>query len=162
MGFKVGETVVYPRHGACTVKEVKQRVFKGEEREFLVLTLNAGGMQIEVPAGNVEYVGIRGVTSHKELEVVFDVLRAPYVEEPTNWSRRFKSNQEKISSGDVLKIAEVVRDLYRRNEEKALSAAEKVMFAKSLDKLAEEVALSRDTDKESANALLLEVLASGM
>lgn len=162
MNFKVGDTVVYPRHGACTVKEVRKRVFKGEERDFLVLTVNSGGMQIEVPAGNVEYVGIREVTSDSELESVFDILRAPYIEEPTNWSRRFKANQEKLASGDVMKIAEVVRDLHRRNEEKSLSAGEKNMLHKAKGALGSEVALTKGTDEESAQALIEEVLASGL
>ncbi|MEY3407855.1 MAG: hypothetical protein RL038_916 [Actinomycetota bacterium] len=160
MNFKVGDTVVYPRHGACTVQEVRKRVFKGEERDFLVLTVNSGGMQIEVPSGNVEYVGIREVTSDAELESVFDVLRSPYIEEPTNWSRRFKANQEKLASGDVMKIAEVVRDLFRRNEEKSLSAGEKNMLLKAIGSLKSEVALTKSTDEESAEALIREVLES--
>jgi CarD family transcriptional regulator len=158
MSFKVGDIVVYPRHGACTVQDVKKRVFKGEERDFLVLTVNSGGMQIELPAGNVEYVGIRDVTSDSELEAVFDVLRSPYIEEPTNWSRRYKANQEKLASGDVMKIAEVVRDLFRRNEDKTLSAGEKNMLHKAIMSLRSEVALTNNTDEETAEARIMEVL----
>ena len=117
MVFKVGETVVYPHHGASTIEDITVRNIKGREIEYLVLRVQAGGLKIEVPSANADYVGVRDVVSQEGLEKVFDVLRQPYIEEPTNWSRRYKANVEKIASGDVIKVAEVVRDLYRRNED---------------------------------------------
>jgi CarD family transcriptional regulator len=91
---------------------------------------------------------------------VFDVLRQPYIEEPTNWSRRYKANVEKIASGDVIKVAEVVRDLYRRNEDRGLSAGEKRMLVKAVQILRSEVALAEKTDEEKAETLIMEVLAA--
>ena len=91
---------------------------------------------------------------------VFDVLRAPYTEEPTNWSRRYKANLEKLASGDVLKVAEVVRDLWRRNQDRGLSAGEKSMLQKARGVLVGELALAEKTDEEHASTMLDEVLAS--
>ena len=131
MNLEVGETVVYPHHGAATIEEIKKRVIKGEERTYLKLNVSQGDLTIEVPAENVELVGVRDVIDEKGLDEVFDVLRAPITEEPTNWSRRYKSNQEKLASGDVIKVSEVVRDLWRRDQDKGLSAGEKRMLAKA-------------------------------
>jgi CarD family transcriptional regulator len=151
MIFEVGETVVYPHHGAATIIEVKKRVIRGEEKLYLKLDVNQGGLQIEVPAENVDMVGVRDV---------FAVLRAEFTEEPTNWSRRYKANLEKLASGDVLKVAEVVRDLWRRNQDRGLSAGEKSMLQKARGILVGELALAEKTDEEHASTLLDEVLAS--
>jgi len=90
----------------------------------------------------------------------FDVLRAEFTEEPTNWSRRYKANLEKLASGDVIKVAEVVRDLWRRDHDRGLSAGEKRMLAKARQILISELALAEKTDEEKAASVLDEVLAS--
>jgi CarD family transcriptional regulator len=94
------------------------------------------------------------------LERVFGVLRAPHTEEPTNWSRRYKANLEKLHSGNVLKVAEVVRDLWRRERERGLSAGEKRMLAKARQILVSELALAERVEEDRAEILLDEVLAS--
>ncbi|MBN6777348.1 CarD family transcriptional regulator [Pseudoclavibacter alba] len=160
MQFEVGETVVYPHHGAATIAEVKTRKIKGEEKLFLKLNVAQGDLVIEVPADNVDLVGVRDVIGKEGLEEVFDVLRAPITEEPTNWSRRYKSNLEKLASGDVIKVSEVVRDLWRRDQDRGLSAGEKRMLAKARQILISELALAEKTDEERASERLDEVLAS--
>ena len=94
------------------------------------------------------------------LERVFDVLRAAFTEEPTNWSRRYKANLEKLASGDVIKVSEVVRDLWRRDQDRGLSAGEKRMLAKARQILVSEIALALKADEEHAGGVLDEVLAS--
>lgn len=160
MNLEVGETVVYPHHGAATIEEVKTRIIKGEERTYLKLNVSQGDLTIEVPAANVELVGVRDVIDEHGLKEVFDVLQAPITEEPTNWSRRYKSNQEKLASGDVLKVSEVVRDLWRRDQDKGLSAGEKRMLAKARQVLVSELALAEEIDEDAANAHLDKVLAA--
>lgn len=160
MLFEVGETVVYPHHGAATISEVKTRIIKGEEKIYLKLRVAQGDLTIEVPADNVDLVGVRDVIGREGLDHVFDVLRAPFTEEPTNWSRRYKANLEKLASGDVIKVSEVVRDLWRRDQDRGLSAGEKRMLVKARQILVSELALAEKTDEEKAGALLDEVLAS--
>ena len=138
MSFEIGQTVVYPHHGAATIEEVMTRTIRGEERTYLKLRVNQGDLEIQVPAENVDMVGVRDIVDEDGLEEVLSVLRAPYIEEPTNWSRRFKANQEKIATGDIVKVAEVVRDLTRRDDLKKLSTGEKRMLTKARQILSSE------------------------
>ena len=160
MTFAVGETVVYPHHGAALIEAVETRTIKGEDRQYLVLKVAQGDLTVRVPADNVDLVGVRDVVGQDGLDRVFEVLRTPYTEEPTNWSRRYKANLEKLASGDVIKVAEVVRDLWRRDKDRGLSAGEKRMLAKARQILVSELALAEHTNEDKAEALLDEVLAS--
>lgn len=160
MTFTVGETVVYPHHGAALIEAIETRTIKGQEKQYLVLRVAQGDLTVRVPAENAEIVGVREVVGTEGLDRVFGVLRAPHTEEPTNWSRRYKANLEKLASGDVNKVAEVVRDLWRRDRERGLSAGEKRMLAKARDILVGELALAEKTDREEAEKLLDTVLES--
>jgi len=141
MSFKVGDTVVYPHHGAARIEAVETRTIKGEDRTYLVLKVDKGDLTVRVPADNAELVGVRDVVGAEGLERVFEVLRAPHTEEPTNWSRRYK-------------------DLWRRDRERGLSAGEKRMLAKARQILVSELALAEKTNEDKAEALLDEVLAN--
>ena len=160
MEFKVGDTVVYPHPGAAVIQAIEMRTVKGEEREYLVLKVSQGDLTVRVPASNAEYVGVRDVVDGKGLDKVFEVLRTPFAEEPTNWSRRYKANGEKLASGDVNKVSEVVRDLWRRDLDRGLSAGEKRMLVKARQVLVGELALAEVTDEAKADRLLDEVLQS--
>ncbi len=160
MVFEVGETVVYPHHGAAKIEEIKMRTIRGEEKMYLKLKVAQGDLTIEVPAENVDLVGVRDVVDQEGLKVVFGVLQAEFTEEPTNWSRRYKANLEKLASGDVIKVAEVVRDLWRRDKDRGLSAGEKRMLAKARQVLISELALAKKTSEEDAAELLDETLAA--
>lgn len=160
MTFKVGDTVVYPHHGAAQIDAIERKIVAGEDKEILVLRVQQGDLTVRVPAENVDLVGVRDVVSSEGLDRVFEVLRQPYVEEPTNWSRRYKANLEKLASGDVVKVAEVIRDLWRRERDRGLSAGEKRMLAKARSVLISELALAENTNEDKAETLLDEVLAS--
>src|SRR5512140_3096888 len=160
MIFKVGDTVVYPHHGAALIEAIETRTIKGEERKYLVLKVAQGDLTVRVPAENAEVVGVRDVVGQDGLDRVFEVLRAPHTEEPTNWSRRYKATGEKLASGDVDKVAEVVRDVWRRDRERGLSAGEKRMLARARQILVSELALAEKVTDEKAEVLLDEVLAS--
>ena len=141
MAFNVGDTVVYPHHGAAVIEAVEMRKIKGEDREYLVLRVAQGDLTVRVPSDNVDLVGVRDVVNAAGLERVFNVLRQPYTEEP-------------------IKVAEVVRDLWRREKERGLSAGEKRMLAKARQILVSELALAEKTNEDKAEAILDEVLAS--
>ena len=144
MTFTVGETVVYPNHGAAVIEDIETRQIKGEDKLYLVLRIvGQTDLVVRVPACNLDLVGVRDVVDADGFERVFGVLRAPHTEEPTNWSRRYKANLEKLHSGNVMKVAEVVRDLWRRERERGLSAGEKRMLAKARQILVSELRSGR-------------------
>ncbi len=156
MGYKVGDMVVYPRHGAARVDAITERTVKGVTRQYLQLSvLSSDGLVINVPVENAEKVGIRDIVDADAVSKVFDILRTPIVEKEMNWSRRYKLNVEKISTGDVNQIAEVVRDLSQRNvDEHGLSAGEKRMLTRARSILTSEISLSEDISEEEAQRLL--------
>jgi len=162
MTFKVGETVVYPHHGAALIEAIEERLLQGVTKTYLRLKVAQGDLTVLVPAENAEIVGVRDVVGQEGLDKVFEVLRAPHTEEPTNWSRRYKANGEKLASGDVNKVAEVVRDLWRRDRDRGLSAGEKRMLAKARQILVSELALAEGTNEDKAEIVLDEVLAEAV
>ena len=157
MGFNVGAVVVYPHQGAAVIAGIEQRAFKGETVDYLVLRINQGDLSVKVPAANAEKVGVRDVVGEEGLLKVFSVLRETDVEEAGNWSRRYKANQERLASGDVNKVAEVVRDLWRRDQDRGLSAGEKRMLAKARQVLVGELALAEGVDDAKADATLAQM-----
>jgi CarD family transcriptional regulator len=154
--------VIYPHHGAALIEEINTRTILGEEKVYLKLRVAQGDLTIQVPVANVELVGVRDVVGRDGLERVFEVLRADVREEPTNWSRRYKANIEKIASGDVIKVSEVVRDLSRRDSDRGLSAGEKRMLSRARQILVSELALAEDIPEEAAEARLDEILAAAI
>ena len=111
MSFDVGDKVVYPHHGAAVVERREFKEAFGEKKEYLVLRLAYGDLTLMVPSDNTEDVGLREVINDEEVEEVFAVLRKKDVRMPTNWSRRYKNHVEKLKSGDIYQVAEVVRNL---------------------------------------------------
>ena len=153
MEFKVGEVVVYPHHGAARIADIEQREIGGETLDFLVLQILQSDLEVRVPVKNTELVGVRDVVGKEGLEKVFSVLRETDVEEAGNWSRRYKANQERLASGDINKVAEVVRDLWRRDQGKGLSAGEKRMLGKARQILVGELALAEPVDEKKVEEL---------
>ncbi len=160
MTFDVGDKVVYPHHGAAVIERREKKLAFGEEREYLILRLAYGDLTLMVPADNTDSVGLREVINNEEVEEVFAVLRKKEARMPTNWSRRFKNHVEKLKSGDIYQVAEVVRNLSIRDKDKGLSAGEKRMLSKARQILVSELALAEGTNEDKAEAILDEVLAS--
>lgn len=160
MDFKVGDTVVYPHHGAAVIEDIEHREMGGEKLEYLVLQILQSDLIVRVPSKNAELVGVRDVVGEEGLQKVFGVLRETDVEEAGNWSRRYKANQERLASGDVNKVAEVVRDLWRRDQDRGLSAGEKRMLGKARQILVGELALAETVDEKKADEFLSQVDAT--
>jgi CarD family transcriptional regulator len=162
MVIEVGETVVYPHHGAATITKMTTRTIKGVDTKYVKLKMHEGDLVVELPISNLEEVGVRDVIGLSDVEAVYNVLRSDTVEEPGNWSRRFKANTEKMGSGDVLRISEVVRDLWRRDKERGVSAGEKAMLAKARRNLISELLLALHLTAEETEVVLDEVLESAL
>lgn len=162
MIFEVGETVVYPHHGAATITAVKSREIKGVEKTYITLNVHQSDLAIELPIDNAELIGVRDVIDQAGVEAVFDVLRSEGEEEPGNWSRRFKANTEKMGSGNVYRVSEVVRDLWRRDQDSGVSAGEKRMLIKARQILISELSLAQKLTDEQASATIDDVLATAV
>ena len=140
--FDVGDRVVYPHHGAAVIERKEQRDSFGEQREYLVLHVDEGDLTLLVPADNTEEVGLRQVIDGEDAAEVFAVLARRGAHVPSNWARRFKNHVEKLKSGDIYQVAEVVRNLSARRAEKPLSAAERTLLATARRILASELAMA--------------------
>jgi len=156
--FDIGDKVVYPHHGAAIVERREVKEAFGEKREYLVLRLAYGDLTLMVPADNTEGVGLREVINDEEVEEVFAVLRKKEARMPTNWSRRYKNHSEKLRSGDIYQVAEVVRNLSIRDKDKGLSAGEKRMLSRARQILVSELTFALDVNEEEAEKRLDEAL----
>ena len=157
--FDVGDKVVYPHHGAGTVVSKDVKLVLGEEREYLTIKILHNEMTVNVPVDNAEKVGLRWVIDQEMVDVVVKVLLGGSTEMPKNWNRRFKHNRDKMKTGDVMELAEVVRNLALRDHEKGLSTGEKQMFVKAKKILASELMYAKDLDEDGAAEWLDGVLA---
>jgi len=157
--FELGDNVVYPHHGAGQVqaKEIKE-VF-GVRREYLTIKILHNDMTVMVPTENAALAGLRRVIDEETVEKVLNVLRDDVSDMPKNWNRRFKHNRDKIKTGDIYELAEVVRNLALRESEKGLSSGEKQMYTRAKKILASELMYALDKDEDEAEAYLDDLLA---
>ena len=158
MPFDVGDKVVYPHHGAAIIEQRETINFMGEPREYFILKVAYGDLTVKVPVATAEDVGLREVINDEEVEEVFAVLRKKEARMPTNWSRRFKNHVEKLKSGDIYQVAEVVRNLSIRDKDKGLSAGEKRMLVKARQILVSELTFAINVNEEEAERKLNEAL----
>jgi len=152
--FNVGDRVVYPMHGAGTIEGVEEREILGKTHRYYVLRLPIGDMKVMIPVDNTEGIGLRDVISSAEVEKVMGVLRQECTAMSTNWNRRYRSNLEKIKSGDIYEVADVVRNLASREKEKGLSTGERKMLDSAKEILISELILAQNWDREQALEIL--------
>jgi CarD family transcriptional regulator, regulator of rRNA transcription len=157
--YKVGDKVVYPHHGAGTVVKKEIREVLGEKREYMTIQIQHNDMVVNVPTENAERVGLRRVISEEMVNKVVKALSGSGTQMPKNWNRRFKHNRDKMKTGDIFELAEVVRNLSLRDHEKGLSTGEKQMFVKAKKILASELMYAKQMDEDQAAVWLDEILA---
>lgn len=148
--FKAGDRVVYPHHGAAIIEKTEMVELNGEKKKYFVLKTAHDDLTVRVPVDKVDEVGMRPPISLEDVEDLFVLLSKKDVREPANWSRRFKNHQEKLKSGDVYQVAEVVRNLALREKAKGLSAGEKNMYTKARKVLVSELSFALDVSEEAA------------
>jgi len=156
--FEVGDKVVYPHHGAGTVLAKEFHEIRGERREYLTIEILQPQMTVMVPCENAETAGLRPVINERAVNEVLAVLAADGTEMPAQWNQRFKRNQEKLRSGDILELAEVVRNLERRAQDARLSPGEMQMLERARRVLVSELMYARNVDEDTANKLIDDVL----
>jgi len=159
INFEVGDNVVYPHHGAGQVLNKENRKMFGEEKEYLTIKILHNDMTVMVPCENAGIAGLRRVIDEETVKKVLDVLRDEVSEMPKNWNRRFKHNRDKIKTGDIYELAEVVRNLALREHEKGLSTGEKQMFTRAKKILASELMYALDKNEDEAEEHLDKLLS---
>lgn len=157
--FNVGDKVVYPHHGAGVVEGVETKTIEGEKKKYFILSLCGGDLRITVPEESTGEVGLRSVIPRCDVKSVFEVLNQEQSQMPTNWNHRYKKNRDKIRSGDVFQVAEVVRNLSIREREKGLSTGEKRMLNQARQILLSEIIYVLNIDSEKATRMLDEVFS---
>ncbi|OFW55482.1 MAG: CarD family transcriptional regulator [Actinobacteria bacterium RBG_19FT_COMBO_54_7] len=160
--FDVGDVVVYPHHGAGLIEGIIKKCVDGEDVIYFVLRMCQGNLKVMVPADNSIQVGLRNVIGKDEVDRVFDVLGEDQTPMPTNWNHRYKKNRDKLRSGDVFQVAEVVRNLTLRDMEKGLSSGEKRMLNQARDILASELMYAVDVEASEALHMIEEVFSTSV
>ena len=157
--FEIGDHVVYPHHGAGQVMKKEDKEILGETRQYLTIKILHNDMTVMVPCENAGKAGLRRVIDEDTVKKVLSVLSDDVSEMPKNWNRRFKHNRDKIKTGDIFELAEVVRNLAIREQDKGLSTGEKQMYTRAKKILASEMMYALDKDEEQAEAYLDEILS---
>jgi CarD family transcriptional regulator len=152
--YEIGDHVVYPHHGAGKVLRKEQKEVLGEKREYLTIQILHNDMTVMVPCENAGRAGLRRVIGEAAVTKVLAVLRDDVSQMPKNWNRRFKHNREKIKTGDVYELAEVVRNLAIRESEKGLSTGEKQMYTRAKKILASELMYALVMEEDEAEGHL--------
>lgn len=152
--FEIGDTIVYPQHGAGRILDVMSQEFQGEQRKYFLIQILHNEMTVRVPVDGVEKAGIRALMTDAKVEEVLAVLRDDATNMPGNWNRRIRHNTDKIKTGDILEIADVIRNLAIRERERGLSTGEKQMFAKVRRILASEIMCVKGVPEQEALGFL--------
>ncbi len=147
--FEKGDKVVYPNHGAGTIVDIEVKEILGEEKKYYIMELPIGEMRVMIPVHKVDEIGIRDVIDEEEAENVFHLLKGEKSKMSQNWNRRYRANMEKLKTGDIYEVVEVVRNLTIRDMEKGLSTGEKKMLSNARKILISELVLAKDMSEES-------------
>jgi CarD family transcriptional regulator len=156
--FSIGDNVVYPHHGAGQVIKKEKKEILGETREYLTIKILHNDMTVMVPCENAGKAGLRRVIDEDTVKKVLAVLSDEVSEMPKNWNRRFKHNRDKIKTGDIYELAEVVRNLAVREQDKGLSTGEKQMYTRAKKILASEMMYALEKSEDEAEAYLDDLL----
>ncbi len=152
--FSVGDKVVYPMHGAGIIESIEEKEILGAIKKYYVMKLPLGEMKVLIPIDNIAQVGLRGVIKKDDVPGVFVVLQGDQPDMSANWNRRYRNHLEKIKSGDIYEVAEVVRNLMLRDREKGLSTGESKMLDTARQILISELILVQDQDSAEVTSVL--------
>lgn len=154
MQFDKGQVLIHPQHGPATVTKVTSRVVQGERRRYLILNVHTDGMSVALPVDATEEIGVRAVMDAERVREVFQELAAEGEPFDKVWSRRFKHNTERLRSGDMLKVAGLIRDVTRRDDEVKVSYGEANLLNEAKDLLTAELAIALRVSTERAVELV--------
>lgn len=152
--FNIGDKIVYPMHGAGIIEAIEEKEILGQKRKYYIMKMPMGDMKVMIPLDCVDNIGIRQIVSSEDVEKVYGVLRDDKTIMSINWNRRYRANMDKIKSGDIYEVAEVVRNLMLRDREKGLSTGEKKMLSNAKQILVSELLLVNSVTEEEIEDII--------
>jgi CarD family transcriptional regulator len=160
--YKVDDKVVYPMHGVGVIEKIEEKNILGKTKLYYIMKLSVTDMTVMVPVDMADKLGLRGVVEYDEIMKALDLLKEDPSVVEENWKARYSNNHGKVKSGSIFELAEVVRNLFRRNKVKELSTSEKKLFENALQLMVDEIALSKDLEKVEVEHLITETLEEGV
>ena len=157
--FRIGDKVVYPNHGVGTIEQISSRTISGQPEHYYLLRINSNSLTVMVPFCNVGSVGLRKIVKQAEIGKILVYLADGDCRSHADWKWRFKENSEKMRSGSLLQVAEVMKSLLKLSRNKPLSFREKKMMDRSRYLLVSELAMARNCEESKVEELLTEALA---
>lgn len=152
--FSIGDKVVYPMHGAGIIESIEEREILGELKKYYIMKMPIGEMKVMIPINNVEGIGIRDVIDNKCADSVFKSLEIKSDEQTSNWNKRYRENMDKIKSGDVFEVADVVKHLVLRERNKGLSTGERKMLNSAKQILISELVLAKNMNPNDVEDII--------
>lgn len=151
--FNVGDKIVYPMHGAGVIDAIEEKDILGEKQAYYILKM-LGEVKVMVPTAKAEEIGVRSIIDKSSAEKVFRVLESDETEMSMNWNKRYRDNMDKMKSGDIYKVADVVRNLSFKQKEKGLSTGEKKMLNNAKQILVSELVLTEHSTKDEIEQMV--------
>jgi len=157
--YKIGDKIVYPMHGAGEIVDVVEKEILGDKKDYFVFKMPIGNMKVMLPVDSIDTIGIRDIISNQEMDKM--LISIPEMEciENINWNKRYRENMEKIKTGSVSSVANVIKALMIREKDKGLSTGERKMLSTAKQILISEIMLIKIITKEEANELINEHIA---
>lgn len=152
--FAIGDKVVYPMHGAGVIEGIEEKEILGEKKKYFVMRMPIGDMKVMVPMENVDHIGLRQVVGNEAVNRVMDIMGERDIDIQPNWNQRYRANMDKMKSGDIYELADVVRNLMIRDRSKGLSTGERKMLDQAKQILISELALVKDMDSKEVFSML--------
>ncbi len=152
--FKVGDKILYPMHGAGIIVEIEESEILKEKKFYYILKIFGRDIKIMIPVENSQRIGVRPVVSQEEMLHAVEILKSEPTAMDSNWNRRYRENTEKLKSGEIDQVAEVIRNLSHADERRKLSAVENKMLTNARQIFISEVALAGDMKVEEASVLV--------
>lgn len=160
MTFRVGDRIAHPLHGAGVIESIVTKKINGKDRDYYVLKLPTGSMQVMVPVESSDVIGVRPIVDPTQAEKIIGAIPGIEVEMTSNWNKRYRENMLRIKSGDLMEVASVVKGLMQRDRERGLSTGERKMLISAKQILISEIVLSESSSYEEVEARLDSVMCS--
>ena len=152
--YNIGDKIVYPMHGAGVIEAIEEKEILGEKQKYYIMKMPIGDMKVMIPISNINDIGIRGVINQKEAEGVIQILKSGKTDMSTNWNKRYRENMERIKSGSIYEVADVVKNLMYRDKEKGLSTGERKMLNNAKQILISELVLAKNSKQEIIEGII--------